>query len=170
MMPLPDSLLVLFDRGGWLLWLILAASALMWTLMLERLDRLVRGRESLYRAVLARWRPPRSPAFREMRRRALLQWAEARFRRHLATIQALTQILPLLGLLGTVNGMIQVFDVLTVFGVANPRAMAAGISEALVTTLAGLVTALSGLWLASHLQQRVRALRDRLALALSAED
>lgn len=160
----------LFDRGGSLLWVILALSCLLWTLILERLDFLRRLWPGLHRRILQNWRPPTRPAVAERRRQAVLRLAEVRLAAPLVLIDALTQALPLLGLLGTVTGMIKVFDVLTVFGAANARAMAAGISEALITTLAGLVTALSGLWLASHLRQRARAERDRLALELSRGD
>ena len=50
--------------------------------------------------------------------------------------------------------MIKVFDVITVFGTGNTRGMASGISEALVTTMAGLFTALSGLYFVSDLERR----------------
>ena len=61
----------------------------------------------------------------------------------------------MLGLLGTVDGMIQTFDVLTVFGTGNARGMAGGISIALITTMAGLLTALSGLYFSTELETRV---------------
>ena len=54
--------------------------------------------------------------------------------RFLATIAVLAAVAPLFGLLGTVTGMIATFDVITLFGTGNARAMAGGISEALVTT------------------------------------
>ncbi len=63
-------------------------------------------------------------------------------------------ILPLLGLLGTVTGMIQVFNVMAVVGTSNARLMAGGVSAATIPTMAGLVAALSGLYLAVYLQRR----------------
>ncbi|MBX2868239.1 MAG: MotA/TolQ/ExbB proton channel family protein [Acidiferrobacterales bacterium] len=58
--------------------------------------------------------------------------------RHLTTLGTIANITPLLGLLGTVIGMIKVFSAITTFGVGDPQALAEGISEALVTTAAGL--------------------------------
>lgn len=166
-----ETLALLFDRGGPLLWVILALSSLMWGLILERFDYLHRSLPRLRNQIISRWQGRhRSRVSDSLRRHALLVEAENRLRWHLVPIQAITQALPLLGLLGTVTGMIKVFDVLTVFGTGNARAMASGISEALITTLAGLVTALSGLYFASHLAQRIQSARDRLALELSSED
>jgi biopolymer transport protein ExbB len=51
-------------------------------------------------------------------------------------------ISPLLGLLGTVSGMIKTFDLISFYGVGNPGTMASGISEALITTAAGLSVAI----------------------------
>ena len=61
---------------------------------------------------------------------------------------------PLVGLLGTVTGMIEVFDVMAISGSGNARAMAAGVSQATVSTMAGMVSALSGLWFSARLQRR----------------
>ena len=83
--------------------------------------------------------------------------------------QALVAILPLLGLLGTVSGMIKVFDVITVFGTGNTRGMASGISEALVTTMAGLFTALSGLYFVSDLERRAERVSRELEQKLVEE-
>ncbi len=60
-------------------------------------------------------------------------------------IRALVAVTPLLGLLGTVTGMVQVFDVMAVTGSSNARLMADGISRATIPTMAGLVASLSGL-------------------------
>ncbi len=83
-------------------------------------------------------------------------------RRYLLPISTLTGALPLLGLLGTVSGMIDTFDVMTVFGNSNVRGMAGGISQALFTTMAGLLTALSGFYFSANLESRARAEERRM--------
>ena len=82
-------------------------------------------------------------------------------RQHLVPIKAITSVLPLLGLLGTVTGMISIFDVLNVFGTGNTQGMANGISRALLPTIAGLVTALAGLYFSTDLDRRVRIQLER---------
>jgi biopolymer transport protein ExbB len=62
--------------------------------------------------------------------------------KHLSTLQILGEIMPMLGLLGTVSGMIHVFKAISVFGTGNAQALASGISEALLTTETGLVLAI----------------------------
>ncbi len=62
--------------------------------------------------------------------------------RFLSTLGMLAAIAPLLGLLGTVTGMIDTFHVMTLFGTGDPRMMSGGISEALVTTMLGLSVAI----------------------------
>jgi biopolymer transport protein ExbB len=75
---------------------------------------------------------------------------------------------PLLGLLGTVSGMIRTFNLITLFGSGDPKPLAGGISEALITTLFGLVVAIPALllhaWLARRSQGIVQA-TERLGLA-----
>jgi biopolymer transport protein ExbB len=84
---------------------------------------------------------------------------------YLSVIGVLAAIAPLLGLLGTVTGMIATFDVLAVFGTGNAKAMAGGISEALVTTQTGLLVAIPGLYMKGFLDRRARNLRQRVAAA-----
>ena len=79
----------------------------------------------------------------------------------LAFIGALISICPLLGLLGTVVGMIHVFDLMAVTGTGDARAMASGVSLATIPTMAGMVVALSGLFFRADLQQRVGRERQR---------
>ncbi len=78
-------------------------------------------------------------------------------------------VCPLLGLLGTVTGMIHVFDVMAIQGSGNARAMAAGISMATTPTMAGMVVALSGLFFSSRLQQRAGLERQKAADLLYAD-
>jgi biopolymer transport protein ExbB len=75
----------------------------------------------------------------------------------------------MLGLLGTVDGMIQTFDVMTVFGTGNVRGMAGGISVALITTMGGLLTALSGLYFTTQIEERVNRQVHNVADALTRE-
>ncbi len=85
--------------------------------------------------------------------------------RHLNTLGTIAAISPLLGLLGTVVGMIKVFDVITTQGVGNAEVLAGGISEALITTAAGLSVAIPSLILYRYLRGRV----DELAVTMEQE-
>lgn len=78
-----------------------------------------------------------------------------RFLNALGTIAVIT---PLLGLLGTVIGMIKVFEVITALGIGDPGVLAAGISEALITTATGLTIAIPSLMFYRYFRGRVEAL------------
>jgi biopolymer transport protein ExbB len=83
--------------------------------------------------------------------------------KYLAVIGALATTAPLLGLLGTVLGMIATFDIIAVFGTGNAKAMAGGISQALITTQTGLIVAIPGLYMRSFLARRSENLKHRIA-------
>jgi biopolymer transport protein ExbB len=82
--------------------------------------------------------------------------------RYLNTLGTVASITPLLGLLGTVIGMIKVFSAITVAGVGNPTVLAGGISEALITTAAGLSVAIPSLMFHRYLSGRVALLVVRM--------
>lgn len=82
------------------------------------------------------------------------------FYRHIPTIMVLAAAAPLLGLLGTVSGMVETFRVMGVFGMGNTQAMASGIKEALITTQAGLLVAIPGLLAGQVMRRRVRAVHQ----------
>lgn len=84
---------------------------------------------------------------------------------YLSVIGVLAAVAPLMGLLGTVTGMIATFDVLAVFGTGNAKAMAGGISEALITTQTGLLVAIPGLYMKGFLDRRARTLKQRVTAA-----
>ncbi|HSH49059.1 MAG TPA: MotA/TolQ/ExbB proton channel family protein [Halomonas sp.] len=83
---------------------------------------------------------------------------QPRLERGQALVKMLAAVAPLLGLLGTVTGMIVTFQSITVFGTGDPQLMAGGISQALVTTVLGLITAVPLLFAHTALTSRSRAL------------
>lgn len=84
--------------------------------------------------------------------------AGQKLNRGLPTLAILAAVSPLLGLLGTVTGMIETFQVITLFGAGDPRLMSGGISEALITTQLGLSVAIPLLLIHSYAQGRANAL------------
>lgn len=83
-------------------------------------------------------------------------------------ILVIASVAPLLGLLGTVTGMIATFDVITLYGTANPKLLSGGISEALVTTMLGLIVAIPGLLVGSFLNSKTDKIKtdmEKWALA-----
>ena len=87
---------------------------------------------------------------------AVLSNTEPVYERNLSTVKLLAAVAPLLGLLGTVIGMIETFQAITLFGTGDPKLMADGISQALVTTMLGLITAVPLLFVHNQLDTRSR--------------
>jgi len=93
-----------------------------------------------------------------------------RLERFLPSIRMLSSVAPMLGLLGTVTGIIATFDMITIVGGGKPRLLAGGISEALITTATGLSIAIPGLLAHSFLSSRIEGLiadAERFAASLS---
>ncbi|MCP4039958.1 MAG: MotA/TolQ/ExbB proton channel family protein [bacterium] len=82
--------------------------------------------------------------------------------RYMWLVKTVSAVAPLLGLLGTVTGMIQTFQAITLFGAGDPKMMAGGISEALVTTMLGLITAIPLVLLYDTLSNSTRYIIDVL--------
>ena len=158
----------LVESGGYVLWGIFLVSLLLWSLIIERYLylRLVHPRyldrmRGAWGALGERtsWQAGKI-------RQAMLSQVAQRLSRSLGLIRSLIAICPLLGLLGTVVGMVHVFDAMAVVGSANARAMAAGVSMATIPTMAGMVVALSGLYFSTHLQRRAVLENERAAESL----
>ncbi len=145
-----------FEAGGPVLYGILVVTILMWTFIIERFWFFMQIFPTQVRRVQGEWdgRADTTSWYAHRVRDMLISEVNVEARRYLGVIEVMMQILPLLGLLGTVWGMIQVFDVMTVFGTGNARLMAGGVSQATIPTMAGLVAALSGLYISSYLKQR----------------
>ncbi|HFD12337.1 MAG TPA: MotA/TolQ/ExbB proton channel family protein [Crenotrichaceae bacterium] len=152
-------------QGGWVLFAILIATLILWWLILERYLFLRFSFPGLCLKWLADWHnESRCDLWHaKAKRQYYIAVAGENLQQNLLMIQTITMILPLLGLLGTVAGMIATFDVMSVFGTGNIRGMAAGISQALITTMAGLMAALSGFYFNANLQERAEQEKQRFA-------
>ena len=84
----------------------------------------------------------------------------------LKVLDGLIGLCPMLGLLGTVYGMIEVFEVLAVLGTGNPRAMSTGVAKATIPTMAGMTIALSGLFFKFDLANRVERYQEEARIYL----
>ena len=166
------TLLAFFDTGGQVLLVIFAAAVLMWMLILERAWYFWRVLPQVERDVRAHWygRPERSSLAARRVREALLERIKLSMSRTLPTIQVMIAICPMLGLLGPVTGMIQVFDVMALKGTADARAMASGVSRATIPTMAGMVVGLSGLFFIHRLQVRAQREAEHFGDTLSVRE
>jgi biopolymer transport protein ExbB len=152
------------ELGGDVLWAIMAVLLLMWTFILERLWYLYRVHPQRRKALIDAWRSRAETTswYAQRIRESLVSEAALDLKENVGLIKALIAVCPLLGLLGTVTGMIAVFDVMTFTGGGNARAMAAGVSMATVPTLAGMVAALSGVYFGSWLEHKAQVEAERL--------
>ncbi len=159
------------ERGGDVLLVIGAVTLVMWTIMLERLwyFRMVHPLE--VRRVLQIWgaRVDRSSWYAEQERRLLISEVNAKLGQSVGTARTLIALCPMLGLLGTVTGMIEVFDVMAISGSGNTRAMASGVSKATIPTMAGMVAALSGIILILRIERFAENETERVAGRLTRE-
>jgi len=158
------SLRGFFELGGPVLYGILVVTVVMWSLIVERLWYLFGVLPHEMHSARQVWaNGPRDGSWSASSvRRLILSEVRLNAERNLGHIQTLMQILPLLGLLGTVWGMVQVFETLTAFGTGNARLMAGGVSHATIPTMSGLVAALSGLYFSVWLKHRVRLKMEQL--------
>ena len=160
-----------FEAGGPVLWGILLVTMIMWTLIIERFWYFKNLMPSLTSDALNQWSVVSNKGdWYSMRiRDQIISEVSAETKKFILTIETMMQILPLLGLLGTVVGMIKVFDVMTFFGTGNARLMASGVSQATIPTMAGLVAAISGLYIANLLKRtaddEINKIADQLTIS-----
>ena len=156
--------------GGTVLWVIGMVATLIWAIIIERLIyfRLAMQRDLL--SLFAQWysRPERHTWHSRQIRRMFIAQASARIQFSLPVLRMLVKICLLLGLLGTVTGMVEIFETMNAFGSTNPRLMAAGISRATLPTMAGMGTAIYGLFamrlLCSHATRQIERFADSLTI------
>jgi TonB family protein len=160
-----DIIFSFLDRGGNVIVVIAWVIFVMWTLILERVMYLRTEHPRRVRDSLAAWeaRPDPDSWHSERIHDAMVSRLGLRLHRGIPMIRTLAAICPLLGLLGTVTGMVIIFDVMAAMGTSSPRAVASGVAKATMTTMAGMVGALSGVFpaflLARYVRQETELLR-----------
>jgi biopolymer transport protein ExbB len=150
--------------GGDVLWAIMFVLFLMWTFILERMWFVYKVFPARRSNIVSVWesRADTSSWYARQVRDGLVSEASVSLKQNIGFVKALIAICPLLGLLGTVTGMIAVFDVMTFSGGGNARAMAAGVSMATVPTMAGMVAALSGVYFGTWLEHKASTETEKL--------
>lgn len=159
-----ESIRGFIELGGNVLWAIMLVLLVMWTLIIERYWYIFRNLPAQRREVIEQWHERQDHRSWHAHRikEEMISRVRLKLRQNVRTIQTLVAICPLLGLLGTVTGMVAVFDVMAFFGTGNARAMAAGVSKATIPTMAGMVAALSGVYFSSHLDRKADIEAERL--------
>jgi biopolymer transport protein ExbB len=150
--------------GGQVLYVVAVALFLMWVFMVERYWFLVIEFPKIKNGIIADWdaRQDTTSWYAHRIREAWISEASELLGQHMLLIKTLVAVCPLIGLLGTVTGMMSVFETMANQGTGNARLMAAGISMATVPTMAGMVAALSGVFFSTRLEAKAKVARAAL--------
>jgi len=155
----------LLELGGDILLLIFFIAFLMWAMIVERLIFFQFNYPVYAKTALQLWlgRSDRRSWYAQQYRVRLLAQIKRSLNKRLGLISILVKICPLAGLLGTVLGMLEVFDAVAATGANNPRSTAAGVSKATISTMAGMVVAISGLLLVGLLTRKAEAEQEEIS-------
>jgi biopolymer transport protein ExbB len=155
----------LSNDGGPFVLLIFSAGVLMWTLIIERYWYFARVLPKQAAELQSQWlaRSDRTSWCARQIRTAMISRLNAAMTTGFPVMQVLVPMSPLLGLIGTVTGMLEVFDSMALRGNADARSMASGVSAAMICTMTGLAVSITGLYPVHYF--RTRATRETELLA-----
>ena len=169
LLDLIDAINDFMARGGGVLWIIAGLLLLKWSLIFERVWFLHSTHAKRVKQTLSAWnarsdtRSWRAQQIRNM----MISEISLDLKSTMPMIETLVVVCPLLGLLGTVTGMIEVFYVMALTGGGDAKSMAGGVSKATIPTMAGMVGALSGIfasnWLKIRIERDLELLEDHMA-------
>ncbi|MET0984495.1 MAG: MotA/TolQ/ExbB proton channel family protein [Steroidobacteraceae bacterium] len=153
------------DLGGHIVDYIFIACLLLWGIVVERywFYRSVLPQQAA--AMLRDWkaRSEHHSWSAHQIRRLMISRLNAGMVTNLQVMKVLVPLCPLLGLLGTVSGMLEVFDSMAARGSADARSMANGVSEAMICTLTGLAVSITGLYPVFYFQRKAKVETERLS-------
>jgi biopolymer transport protein ExbB len=150
--------------GGDVLYIVALVLFIMWAFMIERYVYFTQAFPKYRDEVIKKWheREDTTSWYAHKIRDFWISEASGRLDTGMLLIKTLVAMCPLVGLLGTVTGMIAVFEVMAFQGTGNPRLMAEGISMATIPTMSGMVAAISGVFFSSRLESKAKYLRESL--------
>lgn len=164
-----EAIMEFMSRGGEVLWIIGILLLVMWSLVFERVWYLQSTHARRVKDTLAEWnaRSDKRSWNAHQIRNMMISEARLNLKATYPMIEALVVVCPLLGLIGTVTGMIEVFYVMALTGGGDAQSMAGGVSKATIPTMAGMVGALSGIfasnWLKNKMDRELELLEDNMA-------
>ena len=158
------NILSFIDMGGPVLWAIMVVLFFMWLMIVERLWYYLITYPRTRKKILTSWheRADTSSWYAKRVREQYVSEANIGLRSGIGFLDALVAISPLLGLFGTVYGMLNVFDIMAIEGTSNARAMAGGVAKATVPTMAGMIAALSGVFFTTYFKQKATTETEKL--------
>ena len=160
-----DSLFQFFQRGGDVLYLIFILAFVISFLMFEKIWYLKFEHEDVIDSIVEDWKERtdktsfNSLAVREM----MISSVSSRINKNVDLVKVCVMVAPLFGLFGTITGMIEVFYLLAVTGGGDAKAMAGGVSKAIIPPMAGLAVALIGNFASQYIKNRTQKEADLLS-------
>ncbi len=150
--------------GPFVIW-ILVAGITMWTLIFERLWFHKARMPYMVSGMLAEWqgRPEHQSWASHQIRKAMISRLNGAMAENMPVLKVLIPMCPLLGLVGTVHGMLEVFDSMSILGSADARTMASGVSKAMNCTMTGLAVSVTGMYPVFYFQSTIRKQTELLA-------
>lgn len=150
-----EEIQALMEKGGYILWIIFLTLFVFWFLILERYYFIKYIHPQKAKEKQKEWFdfPNKGAKTSLYLRHKIITEASMEIKKTIPSIKTLIALFPLLGLLGTITGMIAVFDVMSFTGTGNARLMAGGISKAILPTMAGMVSAICGLYFSNQLDK-----------------
>jgi len=163
-----DELIHFFDRGGSVLYIVFFIAFFLWGLLIDRFIVLYFSFKTYRQDVLQTIKENNFDSrFKDEIQTYIVDDMRLKLSDGLDFIKTLIIVCPLVGLLGTVTGMIEVFDVMAIIGNGDVKSMADGVSMATIPTMAGMVIALSGILFEKKLETSINYKIDKLDLEIS---
>ena len=164
LMPFAAVTDLVADGGPYVAW-IFACGVVMWALVFERYWYFARILPKEANEMYALWQARSdhlSWCARQIRT-SMISRLNSGMNANLLLLKVLVPLSPLLGLIGTVSGMLEVFDSMARRGSADARTMATGVSHAMICTMTGLAVSITGLYPVYHFNSRSRRQTELLA-------
>ncbi|MGH8426359.1 MAG: MotA/TolQ/ExbB proton channel family protein [Gammaproteobacteria bacterium] len=162
--PLFVDLRDYFEAGGPVLWPILFATILLWAIIIERYWYLFLVFPRRRDMVVKTWesRSDTTSWYARRIREKVISEVKIESNYGIMLMKTLVGLIPLLGLLGTVTGMVQVFEAISSLGSSNARAMAQGVSAAIIPTMSAMTVAVFTLYFVYAVEKRVRSVDEEI--------